>query len=398
MSITIKICRGQDQIGGNIIEVASSTTKILLDIGCELDEEKNKELPPIDGLFDSKGYDAVFISHYHQDHMGLAYSIYKEIPLYMGEKSYQIIRASDEYKGHQTIAPTGFMKHKKPILIGDMKVTPFLCDHSAFDSHMIMVEAGDESVLYTGDFRSNGRKPFDWLLNQLPTKVDTLICEGTTLSREDHQNQTETDLEDQAVELFKKYSGPVFVLQSSMNIDRIVTMYRAAQKTRRWMLQDLYMAEITNSVGGSIPNPNGFDTVKTFVTKSYDPEHFRYKLFNKYGPNKIGIKQISKASFVMCVRTSMLGYLQSLSTKMPFDNGLLVYSFWKGYKEQPKMEEFLKCCKDLGLDIETLHTSGHADPDTIKQLINHTNPTRIIPVHTENAEWFAREYGDKMVK
>ena len=85
MSITIKVHRGQDQIGGNIIELASSTTKILLDIGCELDEEKNKELPKIEGLFDTKGFDAVFISHYHYDHMGLAYKIYKEIPLYMGE-------------------------------------------------------------------------------------------------------------------------------------------------------------------------------------------------------------------------------------------------------------------------------------------------------------------------
>ena len=189
---------------------------------------------------------------------------------------------------------------------------------------------------------------FDWLLNQLPTKVDTLICEGTTLSREDHQNRTETDLEDQAVELFKKYSGPVFVLQSSMNIDRIVTMYRAAQKTRRWMLQDLYMAEITNSVGGSIPNPNGFDTVKTFVTKSYDPEHFRYKLFNKYGPNKIGIKQIAKASFVMCVRTSMLGYLQSLNNRMAFNDGLLVYSFWRATKNSPKWKNSLNAARTWG--------------------------------------------------
>ena len=32
---------------------------------------------PFLGLFDSKGYDAVFISHYHGDHMGLAYDVYK---------------------------------------------------------------------------------------------------------------------------------------------------------------------------------------------------------------------------------------------------------------------------------------------------------------------------------
>lgn len=197
--------------------------------------------------------------------------------------------------------------------------------------------------------------------------------------------------------MFSKYDGPIFMLQSSMNIDRIVTMYKAAYATQRWLLQELYMAEITNSIGESIPNPNGFPGVKTFVTRFYDSEHFRYKLFNKYGPNKIGKEQITKARFVMCVRTSMLRYLKSLSTKMPFDEELLVYSFWNGYKEQPEMKEFLKCCEDLGLEIEPLHTSGHADPNTIKQLINHTNPTKIVPVHTENAAWFAREYGNKIL-
>ncbi|MDD3888791.1 MAG: MBL fold metallo-hydrolase RNA specificity domain-containing protein [Syntrophomonadaceae bacterium] len=61
------------------------------------------------------------------------------------------------------------------------------------------------------------------------------------------------------------------------------------------------------------------------------------------------------------------------------------------------MKAFLKCCEDLGLEIITLHTSGHADPDTIKELIGHTNPTKIIPIHTENADWFVKEYGDKII-
>lgn len=50
----INIIRGQNQIGGNIIEISTNTTKILMDIGREL-ENKNTELPKIDGLFDYKG-------------------------------------------------------------------------------------------------------------------------------------------------------------------------------------------------------------------------------------------------------------------------------------------------------------------------------------------------------
>ncbi len=42
----------------------------------------------------------------------------------------------------------------------------------------------------------------------------------------------------------------------------------------------------------------------------------------------------------------------------------------------------------MGLKIETLHTSGHADENAVRKLIDTVNPDVIIPVHTENAERF----------
>ena len=81
MPMKINIIRGQNQIGGNIVEISTEKTKIILDVGLELDDEKNKSLPNIEGLFDYKGYDAIFISHYHGDHLGLAYSTHKDIAI-----------------------------------------------------------------------------------------------------------------------------------------------------------------------------------------------------------------------------------------------------------------------------------------------------------------------------
>lgn len=375
----IVIHRGENQIGGNIIEISTDKTRILLDVGRELDEEEVR-LPDIDGLFDVPAFDAVFISHYHGDHIGLAYYINKRIPLYLGEASVRIVQASDAYKNTETIHPAGFLVHGKPISIGDITVTPFLCDHSAFDSYMLLCEADGETVLYTGDFRSNGRKSFDRLLHDLPQKIDKLICEGTTLSREGYVPVTEAELEEKAVALFKETSAPIFVLQSSANIDRIVTMYRAAKRTGRIFLQELFMAELATVAGKSIPNP-AFDDVYAFIT---NPK--RYDALTKY--RRIGKDGIAKSRFVMCVRSSMLRYMQSLSEQMNFDGGLLIYSMWSGYRKQPEMEAFLCACEDMGLKVVELHTSGHADADTIKRLIAHVNPTEIIPVHTENAAWF----------
>ena len=385
----LHIHRGKNQIGGNIIEISTSSTKILLDIGLELDDTDSSPLPIIEGLFDYAGYDAIFISHYHGDHMGLAYSSHKDIPIYIGEAGYKIISASDNYKKQETITPKGFLQNKKAIKIGDITVTPFLCDHSAFDSYMLLCEADGESILYTGDFRSNGRKSFEALLKSLPNKVDKLICEGTTLSRETHMPVTEKMLEEQAVNLIGTTSGPVFVLQSSMNIDRIVTMYRSAKRNNRLFFQEVYMADIASAAGKSIPNPT-FNDVYAFITSPS-----KFGLLSKY-KHKAGKSFIAKKHFVMCVRNSMLRYMQSLAQKMSFKDGILIYSFWNGYRETENMRSFLSESEKLGLKVVTLHTSGHADEDTIKQLISRVNPSVLIPVHTENAQKF-REIAPEII-
>lgn len=378
----IEIHRGQNQVGGNIVEIATQTTRILLDVGQEL-EEDTPQRPAIEGLFEDAAFDAVFITHYHLDHLGLAYDIDRRIPLYIGERSFRIVETMDRRMGRRSVDPAGFLENRKQISIGDITVTPFLCDHSAFDSYMLLCEADGERVLYTGDFRANGRKTFDRLLTYLPDKVDKLICEGTTLSRPDFVPATERELEEQAVALFRGTSGPVFVLQATTNIDRIVTMYRAAKRSGRVFLQGLPMAAVTSAIGESIPNPTFSDV---FVYKTaYEP----YEELAQYH-NRMGKARMENTPFVMCVRSSMLSYLKRLSETVDFTGGVLVYSMWSGYREKLQMQMFLDGCTALGIRIETLHTTGHADAATIRRLIEHTHPDEVLPIHTERAEWFVQ--------
>jgi ribonuclease J len=385
-----KIHRGLNQIGGNIVEIYTDSTRVLLDVGLDLIEENNVNLPNIPGLFDHKGFDAVFISHYHGDHLGLAYSIHKDIPLYLGVDAYKIIKASDNYKKKSSLNPTELLQHGIPVKVGDITITPFLVDHSAYESFMLLAEAQGERILYTGDFRGHGRKDFSKWLSRLPQNVDQLITEGTTLSRPAKAFQTESDLEQALFNRLSGFDGPVFVLQSSMNIDRIVTMYRTSKKLNRLFLEELYMAEITSVIGGSIPNPlnPSFSDVKAFVTRGYSDTHPRYKLFQKYGRQRIGKAQIVKQRFMMCVRSSMGKYIKSIMALMPNQKGILIYSFWNGYKQEPTTKAFLELCQQLNIEVIDFHTSGHADETTIKALIDHVKPKEIIAIHTENAAWF----------
>ena len=385
-----KIHRGLNQIGGNIVEIYTDSTRILFDVGLDLIEENNVNLPNIPGLFDHKGFDAVFISHYHGDHLGLAYSIHKDIPLYLGADAAKIIYASDNYKKKPSLNPTALLHHNKPVKVGDITITPFLADHSAYESFMLLAESNGERILYTGDFRGHGRIELSRWIPCLPQYVDQLITEGTTLSRPTKTFQTETSLELALVKSLKTFDGPIYVLQSSMNIDRIVTMYRASKKMKRLFLEELYMAEITSAIGKRIPNPldPGFNDVKAFITHGYSDTHPRYLLFQKYGKQRIGKSQIVKQRFMMCVRSSMGNYIKSIMASMPNQKGILIYSIWNGYKQEPTTKAFLELCQQLNVGVIDYHTSGHADETTIIALINHVKPKQIIAIHTENAAWF----------
>ena len=391
MKITIH--RGQNQIGGSIIEIASDKARIILDAGSELDEEV-PTAPQIEGLFCEKAnYDAVFVSHYHGDHIGLCDKVLPEIPIYIGKGAASVTNTARRYLSLEEYRFTGFYESGKAITVGDLQITPYLCDHSAYDSYMFHVACGEKSIIYSGDFRSSGRKNFKALLNRLP-RADALIVEGTTLSRSPSHTLSENDLEKLAVDEISKINTPVFILQAATNIDRIVTAFKAAKKTNRILLEDLYTAEVTSAAGGRIPNPLTFSDVRVFITET---QCYRHELLNtKYSKGKIGKTGISKKDFVMCVRPSMQNYLEGLSKLVPFENGILFYSMWEGYKKKEDISRFLHFMQEKGVRIVNLHTSGHANEQAVFSLVNDINPQYIIPVHTENASKF-EECGKQVI-
>lgn len=90
----------------------------------------------------------------------------------------------------------------------------------------------------------------------------------------------------------------------------------------------------------------------------------------------------------------MKKYLETLSKLVSFNGGTLFYALWKGYQEEPYVQDFLDFMRNKGVKIHTLHTSGHADSQTIDELIFKISPKIIVPVHTENANYFEK-FSDK---
>lgn len=115
----IQIHRGQNQIGGSIIEISDGTTRLFFDIGINLSECERVEVPQIDSLFCGDTHcDGVFISHYHADHIGLTEHLLKGIPIYMGERAYGIISAASEYREKKLPFEPTYIYDRQKIVIG----------------------------------------------------------------------------------------------------------------------------------------------------------------------------------------------------------------------------------------------------------------------------------------
>lgn len=111
-----------------------------------------------------------------------------------------------------------------------------MVDHSAPDAYAFLIEADGERVLYSGDFRANGRKSklFDKMINDENLKdVDILLMEGTMLQRSNEDFPDEKSVEVKIYETIKKSNQISFMIGSSQNIDSIVSAYSACKKANK---------------------------------------------------------------------------------------------------------------------------------------------------------------------
>jgi ribonuclease J len=397
----VRIHRGAHEIGGSCVEVESSRgERLVLDVGAPLITVEGEEpaVPPVEGLIhEDPALKGVVITHAHQDHWGLVDQTLPSVALYMGEATHTILKEAAFWVSGLTRVPAGFLKHRERFELGAFRLTPFLNDHSAFDAYSLLVEADGRRLFYTGDIRGHGRKAgiFQQLLRDPPTDVDVLLTEGTNIRakddvREPEATTTEAEVEIACAELFNDTPGMALAMYSAQNIDRLVTLYRAAKRTGRTLVVTLYGASIAKATGnGNIPTA-GWPQLRVYVPGWQQAKVKRAGRFDRVEWIK-GCRVYEEdlaedpSRWVVSFGMPMAKRFDAAGC---FAGARCVWSMWSGYLEEDKQKPLLSFLEDHGIPLTIEHTSGHASIVDLQRLAGALAPSRVVPIHSFGADRF----------
>jgi ribonuclease J len=415
----LTIHRGTHQIGGSCVDLrADGGDRILLDVGMPLTRPDGSDwprgtmtrpakdlraegvLPDIMGLYADSDpqYQALFLSHAHLDHHGLAHHVHPDVPVYASRGTIEMLKASRLFVPDATVpACLRELPETGSVTTGAFTVTGIPVDHAAPDSRALLVAADGQRVLYSGDLRAHGRQRH--LFNALPQAagpVDVLVLEGTTVGQAPgaHGLADEESVERRLTELANESREFVVVVASGQNIDRAISVYRAALASGRELVIDPYQAYVLMTLREVCPDAPQYDSPSVRV--KFIQSHVSKLIAAGLWPVACRMSRAAKVEarelaatpghFICLARSSgatvaLLRYLER--TTRPE----VVWSQWAGYLK--KGGAIPRYCVDRGITPLLIHAGGHASPEDLAELARRIDPKVVVPIHTESASGLA---------
>ncbi len=397
----MRVCihRGAHEVGGSCVEVEHNGARLVLDAGLPLEAETvgDHPLPPVAGLgTGDASIVGLIVSHGHPDHYGLVDQVHPSVPLYIGEATQRILREAAFFtRGGADLDAAGYLEDRVPLKLGPFTVTPYLVDHSAFDAYALLVQAGSRRLLYSGDLRAHGRKAalFERLLREPPADVDVLLLEGTNIRAvAGPSGLSERDVEERCVELFDATEGMVLAAYSAQNIDRLVTLFRAATRSGRLLVLDLYTATIARATGRDTIPQADWDGVRVFIPLSQRIKVKQAREFERVAwlrDRRLYAEDLAgrAGELVMTFRASMASELERAGC---LTGAVAVWSMWHGYLDEPAGAHLRDWLAARHIPLMVLHSSGHASVADLRRFADAINAKEVVPVHT----WQAHRYAE----
>jgi len=416
---------GVNEIGGNKILLQDKGTKIFLDFGMSFALKKQfysppflspkskkslqelEILPKLEGVYiDEKTpeVDAVFLSHAHMDHSAYISFLNREIPVHCGETTKIILQALSEIRRADLEFNVESIKFEsfrtgKTIAIDGLEIEPIHVDHSVPGAYGFIIHTSNGAVVYTGDFRGHGTKPemtSDFVEKAKEARPVAVITEATNMTGA--SVSSEEEVKNKLNDIVKQASGLVVADFAYADIDRLNSFYRTAKKNGRCLAVSLKQAYMLNALREDkhleIPNLNG-ESILIFRKSKKTYRKWEKQIMEEYHDKIVDVFEVSKQQCKVVLAMSFYD-LEELVEINPRPGSCYILSASEPFNEEMEIdfERLVNWLRHYGLPQYHVHVSGHIMPLQLKKILKEINADKIFPIHTENADLFAKFMDD----
>lgn len=202
--------------------------------------------------------------------------------------------------------------------------------------------------------------------------------EGNTIS--------ESDVFLKVKEILHSIQGLAIAGFSIVDIDRFRTFYDAAEANGKELVITPKQAYLITKLKEVIKVRDDILVYKKRKKRYYEYEE---ELFNRY--NSIDAEEIrdKQKRYILVLQFSDLRELIDIK---PSNGSCYIYSSSEPFNEESEIEfnRFINWLDHFVLPIYHIHSSGHIMPLELRSILEEIKPKRVIPIHTEYANMFAK--------
>lgn len=301
--------------------------------------------------------------------------------------------------------------------IQGLPIKSFPVDHSIFGATAFAVETSQGWVVYTGDLRMHGKhgsltREFAQAVRILHPVA--LVCEGTHVDADSAID--EATVHARALEVIRRCRCLVIADFGPRNLERLLTFRDIAHDCGRKLVvtaKDIYLLEAA-SLATDLMTPPEQDEALLLYRKPKKLEKWEEQVYARYEGRCVVPSEVKKngADYILCFSFWDINELIEID---PEPGAVYLYSSSEAFDEEQKLDIVrLRNWLDrfqiqpVGVpDAETgkplkgeegFHASGHITGPDMLRLIETIDPEVVIPVHTENQEFFRRNIESKKLR
>jgi ribonuclease J len=296
--------------------------------------------------------------------------------------------------------------------IGSLRVRRWPVDHSISGAGAFGIETKAGWVIYTGDLRLHGTCPQDteaFIREAAALKPLALVCEGTRPDL-DHSATTEGEVLDNLHSFYRTAQGLVIADFGPRNVVRLLSFLEASTQVGRRLVitaKDAFLLEALRLADSSIPDPLHDPRIAIYYKRRSKPSNWEEDLRQRSNFPEGGCWALSEQiaaspqDYTVCFSYFDLQELIDIDPQ----GGSYILSSCEPINEEMEVDEkrlmawvnqFRLTPRGALTDERGFHASGHIDGAGLIRMIETVQPRALIPVHTEQPEFFQQHFGNLM--